>query len=164
MLASKRVVVFGIALTLGMVLSAGLSNVSAQASDPRLGMWKLNVEKSKYNPPPPPQQQTMKVEGAPDGEKVTTEGVSGTGTATKTEYTAKFDGKDYPLMGSQNADKVVLKKVDARVTERLYKKGDTLMLTFVQTISADGKTMNTTIKGKNAQGQDVDHAQVWDKQ
>lgn len=55
MLASKRAVVLGVAVTLSMVLSAGLSSVSAQASDPRLGTWKLNVEKSKYNPPPPPQ-------------------------------------------------------------------------------------------------------------
>lgn len=32
--------------------------------------------------------------------------------------------------GIQNADKVALKRIDARTTERLYKKGDALMLTF----------------------------------
>ncbi len=160
----KRAVAFGVAVTLGVVLSAGLTSVSAQEGEARGGTWKLNLEKSKYNPGPPPKSLMMKVEASKEGEKVATEGVNATGTATKTEYTAQFDGKDYPLTGSQNADKVALKKIDARTTERLYKKGDTLMLTFVQVISPDGKTMTTTTKGKNAQGQDVDNVQVWEKQ
>ena len=42
----RRVVVLGVVVTLGVVLGAGLGHVSAQASDPRLGTWKLNVEKS----------------------------------------------------------------------------------------------------------------------
>jgi hypothetical protein len=50
----RRVAVLGVVGTLGVVLGAGLGHVSAQASNPRLGTWKLNVEKSKYNPGPAP--------------------------------------------------------------------------------------------------------------
>ena len=49
-----RAVVLGVVVTLGVVLGAGLGRVSAQASNPRLGTWKLNVEKSKYSPGPAP--------------------------------------------------------------------------------------------------------------
>ena len=86
--AIRRVVVLGVVGALGVVLGAGLVCVAAQASNPRIGTWKLNVEKSKYSPGPAPQSLTMKIEAAGEGEKATTEGVNAAGTATKTEYTA----------------------------------------------------------------------------
>lgn len=159
-----RAVVLGVVVTLGVVLGAGVVSVSAQASDARIGTWKLNVAKSKYSPGPAPQSQTLKVEASGQGEKVTTEGVNTAGTPTMTQYTANFDGKDYPLTGSQNADKVSLKRIDARTTERTYKKGDKVVLTFTQVVSQDGKTMTTTVKGTNAQGQAVDNVTVYEKQ
>jgi len=159
-----RAVVLGVVVTLGVVLGAGIVSVSAQASDARIGTWRLNVAKSKYSPGPAPQSQTLKVEASGQGEKVTTEGVNTAGTPTMTQYTANFDGKDYPLTGSQNADKVSLKRIDARTTERTDKKGDTVVLTFTQVVSQDGKTMTVTTKGTNAQGQAVDNVAVFEKQ
>jgi hypothetical protein len=46
-------------ITLGLValvvmLVAGVASLSAQDKDPRVGMWKLNVAKSKYDPGPAP--------------------------------------------------------------------------------------------------------------
>jgi hypothetical protein len=86
--AIRHTIVLGVVVTLGVVLGAGLVHVSAQASNPRLGTWKLNVEKSKYHPGPAPQSVTMKIEAAGEGEKATTEGVNATGAPTQTEYTA----------------------------------------------------------------------------
>jgi len=159
-----RAVVLGVVVTLGVVLGAGVVSVSAQASDARIGTWKLNVAKSKYSPGPAPQSNTLKIEASGQEEKVTTEGVNATGTPTMTQYTANFDGKDYPLTGSQNADKVSLKRIDARTTERTDKKGDKVVLTLTQVVSQDGKTMTTTVKGTNAQGQAVDNVTVYEKQ
>jgi len=61
--------VLGVVVTLGVVLGAGSGRVSAQASDPRIGTWTLNVEKSKYNPGPAPQRVTLKIEASGQGEK-----------------------------------------------------------------------------------------------
>lgn len=157
-------VVLGVVVTLGVVLGAGIVNVSAQASDARIGTWRLNVAKSKYSPGPAPKSQTVKVEASGQGEKFTAEGVNADGTPTMTQYTANFDGKDYPLTGSQNADKVSLKRIDARTTERTDKKGDTVVATVTRIVSQDGKTMTTTVKGTNAQGQAVDNVLVLEKQ
>jgi len=162
--AIRRVVVLGVVVTLGVVLGAGLGHVSAQASNPRLGTWKLNVEKSKYNPGPAPQSLTMKIEAAGEGEKATTEGVNAAGAPTKTEYTAQYDGKDSPITGSQNADTVALKRLDARTIERTDKKGEKVVATSSRAVSEDGKTMTVTTTGTNAQGQAMNNVTVWEKQ
>ena len=83
-----RAVVLGGVVTLGVALGAGIVRVSAQASDARIGTWKLNVAKSKYSPGPAPQSLTVKVEPSGQGEKVTAEFVNADGTRTTTQYTA----------------------------------------------------------------------------
>src|SRR2546426_8895566 len=75
-----RAVVLGVVVTLGVVLGAGIVRVSAQASDARIGTWRLNVAKSKYSPGPAPQSLTVKVEASGEGEKATIEGVNAAGT------------------------------------------------------------------------------------
>ncbi len=155
---------FGMVLALGVVLGAGVVSLSAQGSDPRLGTWKLNVAKSQYSPGPAPQSLTVKVEPSGQGEKVTTETVNADGTRTTAQYTANFDGKDYPLTGSPIADMVSLKRIDARTTERTDKKGSTVATTLVRVVSQDGKTMTVTTKGTNAQGQAVNNVLLFEKQ
>jgi hypothetical protein len=164
MQSSWRGLAFGVAVVLGVVLGADIVDLSAQGGDPRIGTWKLNVAKSKYSPGPPPQSQTLKIEPSGQGEKVTSEVVNADGTNTTTQYTANFDGKDSPLTGSPIADMVSLKRIDARTTERTDKKGGTVAQTIKRVVSADGKTMNVTVKGKNAQGQEVSNVVVFEKQ
>jgi len=159
-----RTLTLGVVLTLSVVLGADIANLSAQASDPRVGTWKLNVAKSKYSPGPAPQALTVKVEPSGKGEKVTTEFVNADGTRTTTEYTANFDGKDNPLTGSQIADTVSVKRINARTTERTDKKGGKVAQTLRRVVSQDGKTMTVTTKGTNAQGQAVNNVAVFEKE
>ncbi len=147
------------------VLAADAGNLSAQAKDPRIGTWKLNVAKSKFDPGPPPQSQTLKVEPSGKGEKVTSESVTADGKTVTTTYTANFDGKDYPLTGSAlGADKVSLKRIDARTTERIDKKDGKPAVTIKRVVSADGKTMTATVKGTNAEGKPMNNVAVFEKQ
>ena len=159
-----RALTLGGVLVLGVVLGADIVKVSAQATDARIGTWKLNVAKSKYSPGPPPKSLTVKVEPSGQGEKVTTEGVNAEGARTATSYTANFDGKDNPLTGSPIADTVSLKRIDARTTERTDKKGGKVVQVLTRVVSADGKTMTVTLKGTNAQGQAVNNVIVFEKQ
>jgi hypothetical protein len=129
-----------------------------------MGTWKLNAAKSKYSPGPAPQALTVKVEPSGQGEKVTAEFVNADGTRTTTEYTANFDGKDNPLTGSQIADTVSVKRINARTTERTDKKGGKVAQTLRRVVSQDGKTMTVTTKGTNAQGQAVNNVAVFEKE
>jgi hypothetical protein len=159
-----RAVAFGIVVALGVVLGADVGTLSAQASNPRIGTWKLNVEKSKFSPGPPPQSSTLKIETVGRGKKVTSEGVNAQGARTATEYTANYDGKDYPLTGSQIANTVSVRQIDARITESTVKKDGKVVRTLTRVVSEDGKTMTVRVKGTNAQGQPVDTVAVWEKQ
>ena len=159
-----RTLTLGVALALGTALATDVANLAAQARDPRISTWKLNVAKSKFSPGPAPQSLTVKVELAGKGEKATTEFVNPDGTRTTVQYTANFDGKDYPLTGSQVADSVSLKRIDARTTDRTDKKGGKVAQTLRRVVSQDGKTMTVTVKGTNAQGQKVNNVVVFDKQ
>ena len=160
----RRAITFGIVVP-AVILAADAARLSAQDKDPRVGTWKLNVAKSKYDPGPPPQSQTLTVEPSGKGEKVTSETVTADGKTVKVTYTANFDGKDYPLTGSAvGADKVALKRIDARTTERFDKKDGKPVVTIKRVVSADGKTMTATSKGTNAEGKPMNNVAVFERQ
>jgi hypothetical protein len=151
-------------LILGIVLGAGIATLSAQAANPRIGTWQLNVAKSKYSPGPAPKSQTLKIEASGQGEKVTSELTDAAGARTTTSYTANYDGKDYPLSGSPTADMVSLKRINARTSERVDKRVGKTVSTYRRVVSPDGKTMTVTIKGTNPQGKPMSNAVVFEKQ
>ena len=138
--------------------------LSAQAADPLVGTWKLNVAKSTYSPGPAPKSLTAKIEAAGEGEKVTADGVRGDDTPIRVEYTAQYDGKDYPISGSPMADTVSLKRLDANTTERTDKKGGKVVQTLTRKLSSDGKTATITIKGTDAEGRPINNLAVFEKQ
>jgi len=160
-----RALTLGTIVILGVLVGADVASLSAQTTDPRVGTWKLNVAKSKYDPGPAPQSQTLKVEASGKGEKITSEVVAADGKRTTTTYTANFDGKDYPITGSAlGADKVSLKRIDARTSERTDKKDGKPVVTIRRVVSADGKTMTATSKGTNAEGKPMNNVAVFEKQ
>ena len=138
--------------------------LSAQAADPSVGTWKLNVAKSTYSPGPAPKSLTVKIEAAGDGVKITADGVRGDDTPIRVESTAQYDGKDYPITGSPMADTVSLKRLDANTTERTDKKGGKVTQTLTRKVSSDGKTMTVTYKGTDAEGRPIDNVAVYEKQ
>jgi len=160
----RRAVTLAI-VVLVVLVAADVAQLSAQGKDPRIGTWKLNVAKSKYDPGPAPQSQTLKVDAVGKGEKITSETVTADGKKVTVTYTANFDGKDYPLTGSAlGADKVSLKRIDARTTERIDKKDGKPVVTIRRVVSADGKTMTATVKGTNAEGKPINNVAVFEKQ
>ena len=154
-------------MLLGMaaaVFAVSMSSVSAQSTNPGMGTWKLNLEKSKYSPGPPPKSLTAKFEPAGKGVQLTTEGIGPDGKPTATGYTANYDGKDVPLKGSPLADTVSLKRVNALTTTRADKKGGKVVVTYKRVVAKDGKSFTVDIKGKNPKGEPFHNFLVFDKQ
>jgi hypothetical protein len=151
-------------LTCGVVLGMGAAALVAQTRDPRTGTWVLNVAKSTYKPGPAPKSQTVTIQPSGQGEHVRSEARNINGTRVVTEYTAAYDGTDYPIKGSPVANTVSLKRIDARTTERFDKKDGHVMLVYRRVVSEDGKTMTVTINGVNAQRQQVSNVVVFEKQ
>src|SRR5258708_9105159 len=90
----------GIDLT--VVLSYG-GRAVCFAADAFIGTWKLNEAKSKIAAGSP-KNTTVVYEAAGDSVKVTTHGTNGDGKPSPSEWTGKFDGKDYPATGAGSAD------------------------------------------------------------
>ena len=149
----------GSVLALAVTASVALP---AQAQDQGIGTWRLNVSKTTMSPGPKPVSSTVTIEASDGGIKQVTEQSLGLG-ASKSEFTARFDGKDYPIRGNPNADVVALKRVDDRSYEVIGKKGGKVTITSRVTLSGDGKTRTVVQTGVDAKGQKVMNTMVYDR-
>jgi hypothetical protein len=132
------------------------------AGDNWIGTWKLNAAKSKVSGPAP---QVVTWEAAADGAiKFSSTSTDGQGKAVHTSYTSKFDGKDVPYVGNPNADTASPNRVDANTYENTWKQGGKPTIEAKVVVSADGKTLTVTQKGKDAKGGAVNSTLVFDKQ
>src|SRR5258707_3547958 len=91
--------------------------VCMAAEDVHMGTWKLDEAKSKIGAGAP-KNTTVIYEAAGDSVKVTTDGTDGDGKPSHSEWTGKYDGKDYPVTGDPNTDTRSYKKVNDRSEER----------------------------------------------
>jgi hypothetical protein len=156
-------------LAVPLLASLALSPVAtaqAKQGDAVLGTWKLNVAKSKYDPGPAPKGSTLTFEAAGEGVKVTAKGQDAAGNPTSTEYTARYDGKDYPLtlVGTSDYDHLSLKRVDAFEAEGTRKKAAKVVQTYTRVVSPDGRTLTITVDGTDSKGRRVRNVIVYDKQ
>src|ERR1700757_1611945 len=94
MQALLRTLTFGVVLT----LMVSVMSLSAQERDPRIGVWKLNVAQSTFDPGPPPQSTTRTFEDRGGGVTLlTVEGINAQGKPIFQQIVYKYDGKDYPI-------------------------------------------------------------------
>jgi hypothetical protein len=138
--------------------------VAVASGDQLTGTWKLNAAKSKYSPGPAPQNLTVTIESDENSYKVIAEGTDRNGKRLHVEYSAKFDGKDYPITGVPNADTVSVKRIDANTVESMQRKGGQLTMTVTTKVSKDGKSRTSTFLGKDANGHAVHNVAVFDRQ
>ena len=151
--------------TKAIVLTISLVFVSVAMgfqNDPNIGTWKLNEAKSKFAGKA--RNHTVVYEAAGDQTKVTVDGVDESGGSVHSEWTGKFDGKDYPVTGDANSDVRSYRKVNARTLALTGKKGGKTTLTGRIVISRDGKSRTVTTTATNAEGKKVANVVFYDKQ
>src|SRR5215470_11799596 len=133
-------------------------------TDPIIGTWKLNVAKSKFSPGPPSQSQTLTYEAVGQGYKVTVKGTDAEGKPIDSQFTANFDGKDYPVSGNPGWDTITWKRIDAYKSESTRKKAGKVVGTATRVVSKDGKTLTLTEEGVTTKGEKFRNTVVYDKQ
>jgi hypothetical protein len=151
-----RSVVLALALCLaGVALSF--------AENPNMGTWNLNEAKSKLAAGMM-KNTTVVYTAEGDSIKVTTDGVDGAGKPLHTEWTGKFDGKDYALTGDPTADSRSYHQVSDHVLTLANKKGGKAVATGKVVVSADGKTRTLSLSATDAAGKKIASSAVYDKQ
>lgn len=133
------------------------------ADEPQMGTWKLNEAKSKFSPGAP-KNTTVVYSAAGDSTKVTTDGTDAEGKPAHSEWTGKFDGKDYPVTRDSGTDTRSYKKVNDHTLSFANKKGDKITISGRIVVSADGKTRTVTISGTDSKGRKFSSTAVYDKQ
>ena len=154
-----------VVLVLTAVLVGGVI-ARTQSSDPWIGTWKFNLEKSIFSPasamPKGAVGATFKIEPSAGGIKWT---LDGTTPEVHSEAVGSFDGKDNPVKGALAPNSTsAFKRIDDRTLEFVGKIDGKPALTTRLVISADGKMMTATQTGTNAEGQSVKNVLVLDKQ
>jgi len=147
-------------LTLALCFVAG---AVCFASDAQMGTWKLNEAKSKFGVGSP-KLTTVVYEAAGDSVKVTLDGTDGDGKPLHSEWTGKYDGKDYPVTGDPNTDTRSSKEVNDHTLASTNKKGDKVTIRSRGVVSADRKTRTVTITGTDSKGKKFTSTAVYDKQ
>ena len=136
-------------LTLGCAVASLLLAlpVRAAAPDPFVGTWVFNPARSHFLGAPSPKSNTVVYEAVGSGLHVTANGTNAQGQPTHVEYTANFDGKDYPVDGSPDYDMVSLKRISAAGISFIRKKAGAKVQWGTMTVSRDGKTRTVTTDG-----------------
>ena len=135
--------------------------VFAQSSDPLIGTWKMNIEKSKA----PLKSGTTTIEAVGSGVKWDVELVGTDGTTFRWSFTGNYDGKDNPVTGNSPYGNVAaLTRVDANTVRVTSKQDGKVMTTSTIVVSAEGKTRTSSTKGTDAKGQAVDSMSFYEKQ
>jgi hypothetical protein len=133
------------------------------AAEGFLGTWKLNEAKSKFGPGAQ-RNNTVVYAAAGDSVKVTIDGTGSDGKPTHSEWTGKFDGKDYPVTGDSTSDARAYTKVDEHTLTFTVKKAGKVTITGKIVTSADHKTRTVTASGTDANGNKTSTEAVYDKQ
>jgi hypothetical protein len=133
------------------------------ANDPFVGVWKLNITKSKFEGGAPPKSSTATITAVGDKRKVAVHTVPVNGPELNTESEAADDGKDYPMKGSATVDMVSVIRIDDRTVERRDKKNGNVVATLRATVAADGKTLTVVQRGMSPQGQAYTNTLVYDR-
>jgi len=149
-----------ILLTLALCL-VGMS--MAFAEDANMGTWKLNEAKSKFTAGAT-KNSTVVYEAAGDDVKVTVDGTDKDGKALHSEWTGKFDGKDYPVTGDPNMNARSYKRIGASTLQLTGRKDGKVVSTGRISVSADGKTRTVKLTTTNSAGKKVKSTAVYDKQ
>ena len=153
-------------LTLGTTLFGlllAVPTVAAQKIDPFIGKWVLNVAKSSYTGVPAPKSSTAVYTAAGTGLHVLATGTNAAGVDTRVEYTAQFDGKDYPVTGSPDYDTVSLTRVSTSKLTFIRKRAGAPAQLGSMTLSRDANTRTVITDGTNAAGIKLHSVAVYER-
>ena len=145
-----------------LALSVGL----LYGGDNSVGVWKRNVESTKYADanPNPITYLIMTREAVPGGLKITSKGHRKDGSVIDYTVTVLYDGKDYPVSGVGSVfDTIAVTRIDDDHFPSVTKKGKYHM-EGMTVISNGGKTMTITNHGTDTSGKETSFTVVWDKQ
>jgi hypothetical protein len=150
--------------TLTLFSLIALPQVGFAQSNPLLGTWKLNLDKSKYSPGMAPRSLTLTIQQDGQNFKNTSQGIDARGNPTTGVLMHIYDGQPHPSTGSPDYDTTAYTRVDANTLVWSRFKGGKLVAVGTGVVSQDGKTWTTTTTGTGNTVGAMTGINVFDKQ
>lgn len=148
--------------TLGVAIFL-LAAYAADPQDPLYGTWMLRVEKSSFGQVRGPKGELLAYAIADGLETMTSHGMNSEGNPTRVSYKARYDGKDYAIVGSMGGDTITLRRIDAFTTESTEKRAGKATITALRRVSPDGKTLTEEFNGTLSDGRQLHATMVFDR-
>jgi hypothetical protein len=144
------------------VFLAGVAFAAAQTDESaQMGTWKLNEAKSKFAPGASKNTTVTYAAAGDNMVKIVTDGVDKDGKPTHSEWTGKFDGKDYKVAGTTEYDTRSYIPAGKHSLTMTIKKGDKTVMTGKVMVAPDGKSRTVTTSGAEPS---MNNMAVYDKQ
>jgi hypothetical protein len=135
---------------------------STKTPDHLVGVWQLNVAKSRYFPGPGPTSETRTYIREGDSVVGVIQRLFQDGRRERIEYTANFD-REYPVMGTEDYDHVVLKRIDEYTSEAVLSHAGRVYGIARRVIASDAKSMTITFRRENQTGASVYNQVYYDR-
>ena len=149
-------------LALGVLFAIALVASAADAPDPVIGTWKLNVAKSSGANVP--RSETRTYAAADGGVALTWKRVSADGKEMTARSTFKYDGKDYPVTGSPDFDTLNVTRLAPNTVSGKQKRAGKIVGTTTRSVSRDGKTLTLASRMTSGTGGTSSTTLVYDRQ
>lgn len=144
---------------------------AAQAPDPFVGAWLLNLQKSSFPGPPPARPYRLTFAQNADGSIL---GIvfefdeKGAQTAVA-RITYRYDGKEYRdqdiRKGIPAPNTLAFTRIDVRTVEVVHRlQQGKLVFKEIRRVAEDGRTMTFALDAKDITGTTVSVIQVFDRQ
>jgi hypothetical protein len=138
-----------VALTVMVTLAEPALAFAQQPAKPDqdylIGIWRLDLLRSRYSPGPPPKSETRTYTRDEEGLKGVVDRHLADGREEMIEYRANFD-QEYPVSGTDAYDAVTFKRIDARTAQAVLSHAGQVFGIARRVISEDGQTMTITFR------------------
>ena len=135
---------------------------ASKTPDQLVGVWQLNLPKSRYFPGPAPTSEIRTYTREGDSVVGVIRRMFPNGRSDRIEYTANYD-REYPVMGTEDYDHVVLKRLDRYTSEAVLSHAGRVFGTARRVIAADGKSMTITFRRDSETGVSVLNVAYYDR-
>lgn len=140
-----RPVVLAVAILLVVAPATRSQSASKSDQDVGLGVWKVDLAKSRYYPGPPPLSETRTFTRDKDGVKGIVLRRNADGREERIEYRADYD-QEYPVSGTEAYDAVRFRRIDSYTSDAVLSHAGRVFGTARRVISKDGRTMTITFR------------------
>lgn len=150
-------------MNVALLLPASVTH-AADAPDPAIGTWNLNLQKSKLDSSMPAVKSAVRTYTASPGGLTVSQHTTDANGSHDSGSAFTYDGQQHPVKGVTDYDSVAVKRVGTHESKSdLYRDGK-VVGHLVRTVSKDGKTMTITSELTGAKGNKIHDTAVYDRQ